>query len=98
MSFINYGSLFTMLGIFIIGSIIYSNPKSGKSLLGLGSFCQTAAFLISLVYALTKYESFVRANSDSYYEFWYFVTLNIYACIINLGFKIYSRYKYRDVE
>jgi hypothetical protein len=96
MSVFNFSSFFTAVGIFILGTFIYSNPRSRKSLYELGSFCQVIAFLISLIFALKNYEVFVRANSDSYYEFWYLVTLNIYSTIINLVIKIFVRFKYKE--
>jgi tellurite resistance protein TehA-like permease len=98
MSIINFSSFFTIIGIFILGIIIYPNPKDKKSLLQLSGFCQIAAFLISLIFILIKYEAFVRANSESYYEFWYFVTLNIYASVINLGLRIFTQFKYGKLD
>ena len=96
MSVINFSSFFTVVVIFIQGIFIYSNPRRRKSLYELGSFCQVIAFLISLIFALKNYEVFVRANSDSYYEFWYLITLNIYSTIINLAIKIFVRFKYKE--
>jgi len=96
MSVINFSSFFTVVVIFILGIFIYSNPRSRKSLYELGTFCQVIAFLISLIFALKNYEVFVRANSDSYHEFWFLATLNIYSTIINLFIKIYVRFKYKE--
>lgn len=96
MSIFNINSIFTVVGVFILGAIIYPNPKKKEHLLELGTFCQLASFLITLIYCLVKHNSFVRENSDSYYEFWYIVTLNIYATLINLYTKLYLRFKKQD--
>lgn len=93
MSIFNINSIFTVVGVFILGTIIYPNPKKKEHLLELGTFCQITSFLISLIFCLVKYNSFVRENSDSYYEFWYIVTLNLYATLFNLYTKLYLRFK-----
>ncbi|SET61059.1 hypothetical protein SAMN05660297_02915 [Natronincola peptidivorans] len=95
MNIFNIYAIFTILIISMIGKFLYSNRRSRFHLLGFGSFCQTSAILVTVIYGLMNDHALVYV-SEPYDEIWYILTLNLYAALINLGFQLYTRFKFNE--